>query len=156
MKFIKVTDEMKIEMDKIIKCSTYCPTGRGNKVDKDHPEAHLEGKKIIHTYDIIATNPYIDATDNGFDIEIAETVVVQTNNGCYETRCISKRYQVKDDGYCMVNYKFRNVKKDGSLGKKYYSANTAYNFWTLDSLFGDERNYKDAKYNGTAIPPAKK
>ena len=111
--------------------ATYNPGGNTNgKKKPSHPQAYLHGRKIAHTVEGSKSwdgsrNPHFTT---GTDIDVGETAVVCTGYSYYETRCISKtinqrRYGMDCDSGLdsfYVTYKFRNVKKDGNLGKKIY------------------------------------
>lgn len=107
----------------------YNPGGNENgKKDPSHSQAYLHGRKIVYT---LQGQRNFDGTfnshfENGTDVKVGETVVIGTGYNYYETRCISKTINHIRGGKTFesfyISYRFRNVKKDGDLGKKFYHA----------------------------------
>jgi hypothetical protein len=103
---------------------TYNPGGRKDgKKDKSHKDARLHGFTLVHTYEAQTEGRrYGRDYDNPSNIQIAETVVVCMGWSYAEARCVKKSYHYSSGlkGW-YIGYTFQNVKKDGTLGKKYWN-----------------------------------
>ena len=109
--------------------ATYNPGGNKNgKKTKSHPQSYLHGRKLTYTQQgLVSWDGLPNGFSNGTDIDIGETVVVNGGWNYTEARCIGKtirqrRYSsdISDLDSFYICYRFRNVKKDGTLGKKFY------------------------------------